>query len=1045
MPYAELHSISNFTFLRGASWPGELVATAAELNYQAIAICDECSLAGIVKAHLAAKANNIKLIVGSEFTSDEFLPQLSLVLLAPTRSAYEQLSALITRARRRSEKGSYTLLAKDLEWQTQHLLAIWLPNRSSSTNELVIAQGQWLKKLFAKRLWLGVSQLLKPGDHSDYLWKYQLATTLEIPMLACGNVHMHSSERKPLQDILTAIRLNTPVQKLGTYLQSNSEQRLRPISTLQKLYPKPLLEEACRLASLCTFSLDELRYEYPEELVPAELTATEYLLYLVQQGAATRWPKGVPQHIQKQIDHELTLIKELSYEYYFLTVYDIVYFARSNNILCQGRGSAANSVVCYCLYITEVSPEQTQLLFERFISKERNEPPDIDVDFEHERREEVIQYLYKKYGRNNAALTATVITYRPRSAIRDVGKALGLDDLFVDQLAKSLAWRDRTEELTQRFNDASIGSNSKGDNTAENNKAAQQFVSLVKQILGFPRHLSQHVGGFLITNKPLHTIVPVENASMKDRTVIQWDKEDINALGLLKIDILALGMLSAIRKCFDLVTHHYRTPLSMATIPPEDPKTYAMLCRGDSIGLFQVESRAQISMLPRLKPQTYYDLVIQVAIVRPGPIQGDMVHPYLRRRQKLEPVTYPSPDIEQVLKRTLGVPIFQEQVIKIAMVAAGFSGGEADQLRRAMASWGHNGNLLSFEEKLLTGMRDRGYSEDFSQRLFKQIQGFGEYGFPESHAASFALLVYVSAWLKCHYPAAFYCALLNSQPMGFYSPSQLIQDAKRHSIEVKPITIEHSSWDHSLEDDLSNNNEPQPSLRLGFRAIKGFNKSAAQRLIKARAASFSNLKDLAVKAQLNKAELAALINADATKSINEHRYQGHWQQQAIETPKPLLSAQESTQSLDDEVFFIPPDEFTNTVSDYNTTGLSLQRHPLAQLRHLKQLKPCTLANQLCHLSNGRFVRVSGLVTGRQRPGSASGVIFMTLEDETGNINVIVWKATQQNFRQPLMNAKLVVIYGTSEYKDGVAHVIAGRIIDYSHFLNNAQLKSRDFH
>jgi error-prone DNA polymerase len=1036
MPYAELHSISNFTFLRGASWPGELVATAAELNYQAIAICDECSLAGIVKAHLAAKANNIKLIVGSEFTSNEFLPPLSLVLLAPNRSGYEQLSALITRARRRSEKGSYTLLAKDLERQTQHLLAIWLPNKRSSTNELVIAQGQWLKGIFAKRLSLGVNQLLQAGDHNDYLWKYQLATTLEIPMLACGNVHMHSSERKPLQDILTAIRLNTPVQELGACLQANSEQRLRPISTLQKLYPKPLLEEACRVASLCTFSLEELRYEYPEELVPAELTATEYLLYLVQQGATTRWPKGVPQHIQKKIDHELKLIGDLSYEYYFLTVYDIVYFARSNNILCQGRGSAANSVVCYCLYITEVSPEQTQLLFERFISKERNEPPDIDVDFEHERREEVIQYLYKKYGRDNAALTATVITYRPRSAIRDVGKALGLDDLFIGQLTKSLAWWDRTEELKQRFSDANIG----------NSNIAQLFIDLLEQILGFPRHLSQHVGGFLITNKPLHTIVPVENASMKDRTVIQWDKEDIAALGLLKIDILALGMLSAIRKCFDLVTHYYRTPISMATIPSEDPKTYAMLCRGDSIGLFQVESRAQISMLPRLKPQTYYDLVIQVAIVRPGPIQGDMVHPYLRRRQNLEPVTYPSPDIEHVLKRTLGVPIFQEQVIKLAMVAAGFSGGEADQLRRAMASWGHNGNLLSFENKLLDGMRKRGYSEDFAQRLFKQIQGFGEYGFPESHAASFALLVYISAWLKCHYPAAFYCALLNSQPMGFYSPSQLIQDAKRHGIEIKPITIEHSNWDYSLEDDSPiNNNEPQPSLRLGLRQIKGFNKAAAQRLVNARATTFSNLNDLAAKAQLNKGELAALINADATKTINQHRYQGHWQQQAIEIAKPLLIEQESKQSLDDEVYFMPPDEFTNTVTDYNTTGLSLQRHPLAQLRHLKQLKPCSLANQLSTLSNGRFVRVSGLVTGKQRPGSASGVIFMTLEDETGNINVIVWKATQQNFRQQLMNAKLVVVYGTSEHKDGVTHVIAGRIIDYSHLLNNAQLKSRDFH
>jgi len=1040
MSYAELHCLSNFTFLRGASRPEELVAQAAALGYRAIAITDECSLAGIVKAHVAAKEHGIQLLVGSEFLLEE---RLKLVLLAPDRTAYGELSTIISRARRRAEKGRYQLLPKDLERQARHLLAIWLPlawQLPTLDDDSLLEQGRWLGQCFPGRLWLGVELLLQADQQSYYLRCYQLAAGLDIPMVACGDVHLHTPDRKPLQDVLTAIRLNQPVHTLGCQLQPNAERHLRPLAHLREIYPGALLAESCRIAEHCNFSLDELRYEYPRELVPAGLTPADYLRQLVEHGAGERWPRGVPPAVARQIETELALIAELAYEYYFLTVFDIVHFARSNGILCQGRGSAANSVVCYCLFITEVSPDHTQLLFERFISRERNEPPDIDVDFEHERREEVIQYIYRKYGRDHAALAATIITYRPRSAIRDVGKALGLDPVFVDQLAKSLAWWDRLGDLQQRFRQARLG----------DTNLAQRFIATIHDILGFPRHLSQHVGGFIITRSPISQLVPLENAAMAERTIIQWDKEDIEALGLLKVDVLGLGMLSAIRKSLDLVQRHYRTDIDISRIPHEDPRTYAMLCRGDSVGVFQVESRAQMSMLPRLQPRCYYDLVIEVAIVRPGPIQGDMVHPYLRRRQGQEPVSYPAPEIQSVLERTLGVPIFQEQVIKLAMVAGGFTGGEADQLRRAMASWGRNGNLLKFREKLLSGMLARGYEVDFAERLFQQMQGFGEYGFPESHAASFALLVYVSAWLKCHYPAAFYCGLLNSQPMGFYSPSQLVQDARRHEVEIRPIDIDHSDWDHSLEPGSHDSPEleTRPALRLGLRLVKGLDKAAADRVVHIRQQqAFRNLKDLALRAGLAKDQVAALVEANATRRLNQHRRQGHWQQQALENYKPLLNRHESRDErfLDDGICLAAPSDFDNMVADYNAAGLTLNRHPMALLRDRHPLNRCKTARQLAEVNHGRFVRIAGLVTGRQRPGTASGVVFVTLEDETGNSNVVVWKQTQQVFRQALLGGRLLVIAGILERKDKVTHVIAGRILDYSHLLDGADISSRDFH
>ena len=1091
--YAELHTLTNFTFLRGASRPEELVEQAAALHYRAIAITDECSLAGVVKAHVAAREHRVKLIIGSEFifhdsegdfeigsatgnktdtqdnaknplkkasdvtlenTSKKNEHPLKLILLAPHKKAYSELSALISLARRRSIKGEYRATLSDLNLFGSSCLAIWLPEPGADRQGLQQMQGARLKSLFnqqsfANRLWLGVTRTLGANDQQDYLQCYHLARTLDIPMVACGNVHMHIPRRKALQDALTAIRLNTSIGELGTRLQANSEHYLRPLGKLKQLYPQALLDESLNISQRCHFSLDELRYQYPREVVPASWDPPAYLRQLTLNGAQQRWPDGVPAKVMASIEKELSLIREMQYEYYFLTVHDIVQFARSRNILCQGRGSAANSVVCYCLFITEVSPTRISLLFERFISKERNEPPDIDVDFEHERREEVIQYIYKKYTRERAALAATVITYRVRSAVRDIGKALGLSPVFIEQLTQSLAWWDRSADLKQRFREQHL---------ADHENLARHFFQLVQEILGFPRHLSQHVGGFVITEGPISHLVPVENASMPERTVIQWDKEDIEALGLMKVDVLALGMLSAIRKCFGLMASYGSSITTMQAIPEDDSATYDMLCRGDSVGTFQVESRAQMSMLPRLRPRCYYDLVIQVAIVRPGPIQGDMVHPYLKRRANPEAVTYPSEAIKEVLKSTLGIPIFQEQAIKLAMVAAGFSGGEADQLRRAMASWGKNGNLMKFEHKLTQGMLERGYSEAFAQRLFEQIKGFGGYGFPESHSASFALLAYVSSWLKCHHPAAFFCALLNSQPMGFYSPSQLVQDARRHHVKVRPVDVQYSHWDHCLElPPEPNTATSQPTLRLGMRIVKGLSEAAAERIATVRQSHrFTSAEDLIRRARLDKRDREALASANALQAFSAHRHQAHWQILGIEPERPLLEGEKhpasanitspATDTKPDEAIYLPaPSAVEDILADYRTTGLSLGSHPMALMRKHPMFKGCKRQIDLALLNTNRFVRVAGLVTCRQRPGSAAGVVFLTLEDETGNINVVVWKDLQQRYRQALLGSKLLLVKGVMECKNEVIHVIAGELIDCSHVLDDLAVKSRDFH
>lgn len=1028
MQYAELHCISNFTFLRGASHPEELVVRAAALNYRALALTDECSVAGVVRAHVEAKKQKLPLIIGSQFTLDD---SLAFLLLATSRKGYGQLSALIALARRSAKKGSYHLTRLDLtEHDMSDCLTLWLPGKEE---ELV-----FLNRLFPTRLWIAVELLLSGNDQAQLQHLQDLSQRHNVPLCAAGNVQMHRRSRRFLHDTLAAIRLNTPLPQLGRQLAANGEHHLRTYRCLARLYPTALLQESVRIAERCAFSLDELRYEYPAELVPEGYSARNWLRNQVEAGARQRWPDGIPDKVRGAIEHELALIAELKYEPYFLTIHDIVCYARSHNILCQGRGSAANSTVCYCLGITEVDPARMELLFERFVSRERNEPPDIDVDFENARREEVIQYIYQKYGRERAALVATVITYRPRSAIRDVGKALGLSPVQVERLARSTRWWDRRSLVPERLADVGFSAD---------NPLIKRLVVLVEMLLGFPRHLSQHVGGFVISAGPLTHLVPIENAAMEARTVIQWEKDDIEALGLLKIDVLALGMLTAIRKALSYIGAYQEREMTLADIPAEDPEVYEMMSRADTLGVFQIESRAQMSMLPRLRPRCYYDLVIQIAIVRPGPIQGDMVHPYLARRSGRSPITYPSEAVRSVLERTLGVPIFQEQVMQIAMVAAGFSAGEADQLRRAMAAWKRKGGLEPFEEKLHQGMRQRGYSDEFAQQIFRQIRGFSDYGFPESHSASFALLAYASSWIKHYHPAAFCCALLNSQPMGFYAPAQLLQDARRHGVEVRPIDVRYSEVECTLEHDAAIDGEtrhtPRPALRLGLSMVKGFSEEGMHRLIEAREKKmFEDVNDLACRSGLHRDDLEALAAADALCHLSGDRHRSQWQVSGLEKPLPLFQ-QSSMEEM--EVMLPRPSEGQNIIADYASSGVSLRRHPVALLRaHLNGARIRT-AQELWSIRNGAIARTAGLVIGRQRPGTASGVIFVTLEDETGQANVVVWPRIAEAQRKPLLQSKLLIVSGVVQQQDGVLHLIAGRLEDRSEWLGELQTRSRDFH
>ncbi|MBB4842374.1 error-prone DNA polymerase [Paucibacter oligotrophus] len=1043
--YAELHCLSHYSFLRGASSPGELVERAHYQSYAALAITDECSMAGVVRAHVAAKACGLKLLIGAEFAvhadaaeAADAAPQFKLVLIARHLQGYGDLCQFITDLRRSAPKGTYRLSLARLQIEAPRLgrdcLALLLPLRSSPDAQLLMDTA-WLQRHFSGPIWLGAELLRELGDEAWLQGLRTLAQASGLRLLAAGDVHLHVRSRKPLQDVMTATRLNRPIALCGLDLQPNAERHLRSRLRLAQLYPPELLAETLAVAAACEFSLDEIRYRYPTEVVPAGSTPARHLRALTEAGALRRWPGGVDARWRALIEHELDLINELGYEHYFLTVADVVAFARGREILCQGRGSAANSVVCFCLGITEVDPARSSVLFERFISRERKEPPDIDVDFEHERREEVIQYLYRKYGRERAALTAVLICYRPRSALRDVGRALQIDEALIESLAKDHSgWsaevlpEHRLQELQQELGldlDA---------------PSLRQLLLLTRQLMGMPRHLSQHPGGFVLTEGPLSRLVPIENASMPERTVIQWDKDDIDALGLMKVDVLALGMLSALRRSFALISQLRGRPFGMADVPEDDPATYDMICQADTIGVFQIESRAQMSMLPRLRPRCFYDLVVEVAIVRPGPIQGGMVHPYLTNRAKPPgTITFPKDALKPALSRTHGVPIFQEQVMQVAMIAADFSAGEADQLRRAMAAWKRPGDLQKFYEKILSGMARNGYTEDFAEAIFRQIKGFASYGFPESHAASFALLAYVSSWIKCHEPAAFLCALLNSQPLGFYTPSQLVQDARRHRVEVRAADVNLSGVDSRLEPCPG---QAQPAVRLGLRLVAGLAEAAAQRIEAARSqALFSDTQDLALRAALDQQDMQQLAAADALMSLAGHRRQQVWQASAQHTLPALL---QGSLPLEESLQLPAAREGEEVLWDYASLGLSLRSHPLKLLRPQLARRGLLTAEQLQNWRSGRPAHACGIITVRQRPQTAKGTLFISLEDETGSVQVIVWSDVYTANRTLLRHARLLAVHGKWQFENQVRHLLAQRFEDLTPMLGRLGTESRDF-
>ncbi|HEY4144486.1 MAG TPA: error-prone DNA polymerase [Pinirhizobacter sp.] len=1032
--YAELHALSDFSFQRGASSARELFDRARSLRYQALAITDECSLAGIVRAWEAAKGGDCRLIVGSEIRLHD---GPVLVLLVEDHAGYSALCQLITRGRRAAPKGEYRLGMTDMKGIGEGLCVLWAPgplHRGDAAQHE--AHGAWVASTFPGRAWLAVELHRGPDDDAELEALRTLGQHHGLPCVAAGDVHMHIRQRRALHDVLTAIRINTPVAEAGHALFPNGERHLRRREVLGRIYPPDLLAESTRIAARCLFRMDALNYVYPRELVPEGSTPARHLRELTQTHMGNRWPNGVPPAMAATIERELALIAELKYEAFFLTVYDIVRFARSKDILCQGRGSAANSVVCYCLGITEVDPANAGLLFERFISAERNEPPDIDVDFEHERREEVIQYIYGKYGRERAALAATVITYRSKSAARDVGRALGLSEDQLDQLSHAYSHAHGEVDIGVRLRERGFDTSS---------RTIRQLVALVEELRGMPRHLSQHVGGFVIADQPLYSLVPVENATMDDRTVIQWDKDDLESMRLLKVDCLALGMLTCLRKTLDLLRDHRGIHYQrLADIPIGDKATYRMIRAADTIGVFQIESRAQMSMLPRLKPKDYYDLVVQVAIVRPGPIQGGMVHPYLKRRSGEEKPDYPSDKVREVLERTLGVPIFQEQVMRLLMVAADFTAGEADHLRRSMAAWKRHGGLEHFEQRIFEGFAKNNYSQEFAARIFSQIQGFGSYGFPESHAAGFALLAYISSYIKCHHPEVFTCALLNSQPMGFYAPAQLVQDLRRQGFEVRPSDVTASTWDCSLEPVHARDGghpKAELALRLGMRMIAGLSSDVAQRVSDARAqAPFSNLDDLCRRAALSRSERERLADAGALRMLSGHRHRARWESAGIERDLPMLGT-----TGEERAILRPPTVAENVFADYATHGLSLTAHPLSLVRGQLRRRRACVASQLPSMEHGRWIRHAGLVTVRQRPETASGVTFLTLEDETGQVNVVVRRDIAERQREVFLGAVLMAVDGELQAVEGVRHLIARRLHDYGDLLPGFGPVSRDFH
>ena len=1048
--YAELHVTTNYSFLRGASHPHELIHQAAALGHTAIAVTDHNSLAGIVRAHTATRDADIRLIVG---VCLDLRDAPSLLCLPTDRDAYGRLSQLLTLGKRRTEKGDCELFLDDL---LNGEIFAGGSGQILITLPPVVVDGDYdvfllkVKNNFRKNLYLSVNHNYFGDDKKRISNLSRLSATHRIPLVATNDVHYHTPERRVLQDVITCIREHCTIRDAGYKLFANAERHLKPGDEMARLfsdYPEAI-SNTVRIAEACQFSLDELRYEYPVDPTPVGRTPQEELARLAWEGADVRYPDGIPKKVRDQIAHELKLIDELGFAPYFLTIHDIVCFARAREILCQGRGSAANSAVCFCLGITAVDPDRIDLLFERFISAERNEPPDIDVDFEHERREEVIQYIYNKYGRDRAGLTATVITYRSRSAMREVGKVMGLTEDSIQALSSaSWGWRSEAPEDT-RIREVGLDPDDANLRTV---------LTLAREIRGFPRHLSQHTGGFVITNSSLETVVPIENAAMEDRTVIEWDKDDLDALGMLKIDVLALGMLTCIRKAFDLIKHHHSQEFTLATVPAEDPEVYDMLCQGDSVGVFQVESRAQMAMLPRLKPREFYDLVIEVAIVRPGPIQGDMVHPYLRRRDGIEPISFPSKDLEQVLGKTMGVPLFQEQAMKIAIVAAGFTPTEADGLRRAMATFRRNGSIPLFRDKFIDGMVERGYEQDFAERCFKQIEGFGDYGFPESHAASFALLVYVSAWLKCHYPAVFACALLNSQPMGFYAPAQIVRDAREHGVETRHPDVNISDWDSTLEhahlphvqfDQSSappqmgnpvwrDETDRDQTLRLGFRQIKGLAKADVELLTDQRGEGYYSIDHLRETSGIKTAALERLARADAYQSLTLDRRNALWTVKGLpqDDPLPLFAGIADEELRPELAVQLPQIGLGEQVADdYRAIRLSLKSHPMALLRDGFRRQNMLRCGDLPDQKNGSRIQIAGLVLIRQRPGSAKGVIFVTLEDESGVANLIVWPHVLERYRPAILGARVMGVKGKMQRQDKVIHVVADEVFDFSYRL-----------
>ena len=1039
----ELQVTTNFSFLQGGSHPHELAAQAAAMGYEAIGVTDRNTLAGIVRAFDGCKQateqiSAIRLIVGCRLDLED---APSLLCYPENRAAYGRLCALLTKGKMRTEKGKCLLKYADVldHRLGQQLVAL----AQDDIDERFAGFLKNFRNDIGKSAHLAISHLYRGDDARRIRRIAELGIAHRLPLIATNDVLYHVPERRPLQDVMTCIREHVTVEEAGFRLLANAERHLKSPEEMQRLFKHwpQALENASGLAEACRFSLSELKYDYPAEPVPEGRTPQQQLEYLTWDGAAKRYPAGTPENVRQILQSELRLIERLNYAPYFLTVQDIVQFAESKGILCQGRGSAANSLVCYCLRITAIGLDQANLLFERFVSSERNEPPDIDVDFEHERREEVIQYIYEKYGRNRAGIAATVISYRSKSALREVGKVFGLTDDVINRLSKSVwGWGD--EEIVRKHI-AQAGLD-------PSNHRLGQVLALAEELIGFPRHLSQHVGGFVITRGDLHDYVPIENAAMKDRTFIEWDKDDLDTLRMLKIDVLALGMLTCLRKGFELLERHEGETWTLATIPPEQPDVYDMLCKADSIGVFQVESRAQMSMLPRLKPRKFYDLVIEVAIVRPGPIQGDMVHPYLRRRDGLEKVESLGPKLDEVLQNTCGIPLFQEHAMRIAMVAAGFTAEESDQLRRAMATFRRSGTIGKLRDKFIEGMVGQNYPRDFAERCFKQIEGFADYGFPESHAASFALLVYVSAWLKCRHPAVFACAILNSQPMGFYAPAQLVRDARDHGVEVRPVDVNVSEWDNTLE----RTSDGKLALRLGFREIVGCRKQDAAELIKARGAGYRTLHELWRRSGLGPAALEALAKADAYGSLFIDRRRALWQIHALDDGQlPLFDEDDGASADRGWPSHIPMEDLSaplpemslgeQVLEDYHAFGLSLRAHPVSLLRERLDRLGITPNRMLAAAGNGDRIKVAGLVLVRQRPGTASGVIFMTLEDEGGVANIVVWPRIFEAYRRIVLGGRMVAIEGKLQREGLVVHVIADRVTDLTPLLRTLSEEKHD--